>query len=203
MLIPKRRVAALLLMIFLLQACGKQDVVDAASKVDSTQAVVGSSRALESAQWDQLVPNGFKYQDISAKYAKDIAKLGAHNKSKEALILFNKINKEAALAPVDKRLDQQQITLSGYVVPLQHYQGELLEFLLVPYYGACIHLPPPPINQTVLVMAKIGEGIRGGDSQKPISITGVISLEGKETKSGEAGYRIVNPSIKPYAKSDN
>jgi hypothetical protein len=28
------------------------------------------------------------------------------------------------------------------------------EFLLVPFFGACIHVPPPPSNQMVLVRTK-------------------------------------------------
>lgn len=184
---------SILLLALCLQACDKQESVAKEEK-----QVVGNSRALESAQWDKLVPPGFKHQDIMAKYASQIEKLGPHNKSKEAMILFNKINREAGLAPIDKSLAQKEITLTGYIVPLQHYQGELLEYLIVPYYGACIHLPPPPINQTVLVTNKIGEGIRGGDMKKPVSITGVISLEGKDTKSGQAGYRLINSKISPY-----
>ena len=49
-------------------------------------------------------------------------------------------------------LNGQYVKLPGYVVPLESDAGGLLsEFLLVPYYGACIHVPPPPSNQIVYV----------------------------------------------------
>ena len=45
---------------------------------------------------------------------------------------------------------QRPVRLPGYVVPLANAQdGRLTEFLFVPYYGACIHVPPPPPNQIV------------------------------------------------------
>ena len=48
---------------------------------------------------------------------------------------------------------QRPVRLPGYVVPLANAQdGRLTEFLFVPYYGACIHVPPPPPNQIVHVV---------------------------------------------------
>lgn len=58
-------------------------------------------------------------------------------------------------APVVKALDGQNIRLPGYIVPLEvSEEGRTTEFLLVPYFGACIHVPPPPSNQIVHVKAK-------------------------------------------------
>nr|BFE93749.1 hypothetical protein GCM10020185_42850 [Pseudomonas brassicacearum subsp. brassicacearum] len=55
-------------------------------------------------------------------------------------------------APVVKALDGQQIRLPGYIVPLEvSEEGRTTDFLLVPYFGACIHVPPPPSNQIVHV----------------------------------------------------
>lgn len=49
-------------------------------------------------------------------------------------------------------LDGQRVRLPGYIVPIDtNEKGELTEFFLVPYFGACIHVPPPPPNQIVLV----------------------------------------------------
>jgi hypothetical protein len=38
---------------------------------------------------------------------------------------------------------------------------QISEFLLVPYFGACIHLPPPA-NQIIEVIAKNPSGIMRG-----------------------------------------
>ena len=54
-------------------------------------------------------------------------------------------------ASVLKTLDGQTVKIPGYVVPLEAIQDAMREFLLVPYFGACIHSPPPPANQIVHV----------------------------------------------------
>ena len=59
-------------------------------------------------------------------------------------------------APVVTQLDGQLIRLPGYIVPLEvNEEGRTTEFLLVPYFGACIHVPPPPSNQIVHVTSKV------------------------------------------------
>jgi hypothetical protein len=49
-------------------------------------------------------------------------------------------------------LDGTKVRIPGYIVPLEaDDQGRLTEFFLVPFLGACIHVPPPPPNQIVYV----------------------------------------------------
>lgn len=54
-------------------------------------------------------------------------------------------------APLKHTLDGVQVRISGYVVPLAGDMHGLTELLLVPYFDACIHSPPPPANQVVWV----------------------------------------------------
>ena len=49
-----------------------------------------------------------------------------------------------ATAPTNAALDGVRARIPGYVVPLESSAAGHLEFLLVPYFGACIHTPPPP-----------------------------------------------------------
>ncbi len=73
---------------------------------------------------------------------------------------------QAPDAPVVKSLDGQQVKLPGYIVPLEvNEEGRTTEFLLVPYYGACIHVPPPPPNQIVHIFSEMG--VRVEDSTSP------------------------------------
>jgi len=47
-------------------------------------------------------------------------------------------------------LDGIQARIPGFVVPIEtDGEGNLKEFFLVPYFGACIHVPPPPANQII------------------------------------------------------
>jgi hypothetical protein len=57
-------------------------------------------------------------------------------------------------APVVEALNNQVVKLSGFLVTLEGDGKAVSEFLLVPFFGACIHVPPPPSNQMVLVRTK-------------------------------------------------
>lgn len=67
----------------------------------------------------------------------------------------------------------QRVRLSGYLLPLEFDGGEVSEFLLVPFVGACIHVPPPPPNQIVHVVL---DGRYAADSvYAPVTVTGTLS----------------------------
>lgn len=71
------------------------------------------------------------------------------------------------------RLEAQSVTLSGYVLPLTwDQQQQVTEFLLVPYVGACIHVPPPPPNQIVYVEPSVAIATTGLFA--PVSVTGQL-----------------------------
>ncbi|KAG1682739.1 Vegetative incompatibility protein HET-E-1 [Nymphon striatum] len=101
---------------------------------------------------------------------------------------------QAALnnAPVNTELDKKKIRLSGFISPLEidEKEGVVKEFLLVPYFGACIHVPPPPLNQTLLIKPAKDQQIKLEDAYEPIWISGVIHAESTVTKLAEA----VSPS---------
>lgn len=207
------RLPAVLALSILLQACS-----DAGKTADEQQALakeytvetdkvvpqdaLDQGEGPQTLEWVALMPDGFKPDDIYSKYEEEIKQFGEHDYSDESVKLFTKINEELKAAPVNDKLNQQYVKIPGFIAPLQHANGELVEFLLVPYFGACIHSPPPPVNQTVLVRAKLGDGIRGG-LEDPIWVTGILTTDGESTKIGEAGYQISNAKIEPYTEEDN
>ncbi len=91
-------------------------------------------------------------------------------------------------APLNLALDGQVVRLQGYVVPLEDPKAELKEFLLVPYFGACIHTPPPPANQIVHVRAdSVPQGLRMMDS---VWVSGVLQVQRQSSAMGTSGYAI-------------
>ena len=75
-----------------------------------------------------------------------------------------------------RSLDGKFVKLPGYIVPLESDAGGLLnEFLLVPYFGACIHVPPPPPNQIVYV--KLTKPFNLRSMADPYWITGTITTK--------------------------
>lgn len=98
-------------------------------------------------------------------------------------------------APVREDLKGQRVRLPGYVVPLDLVGDKLQDFLLVPYFGACIHSPPPPANQIVHVTLKKPQALRSMDV---VWVTGSMGIERQDTGMGVSGYAILAEVVEPY-----
>lgn len=85
-------------------------------------------------------------------------------------------------------LDGQRVRIGGYVVPLDFEATSITEFLLVPFVGACIHVPPPPANQIIYV--KAADGFQITEVFDPVYVTGKMEAKGAVTGLAEAGYTI-------------
>lgn len=95
-------------------------------------------------------------------------------------------------------LNGQYVKLPGYVVPLEADEGGLLsEFLLVPYYGACIHVPPPPSNQIVYVKLKKPWLLKS--MQDPVWVTGTLATQLWTNDAADADYVLTADSVEKFA----
>lgn len=104
---------------------------------------------------------------------------------------------QAPNAPVVKALDGQQVKIPGYIVPLEvSDEGRTTEFLLVPYYGACIHVPPPPSNQIVHIFSEMG--VRIEDLYQPYWIEGTMQVKASSSELADAGYQMEAEKIYAY-----
>lgn len=97
-----------------------------------------------------------------------------------------------------KKLDGKLVRIPGFVVPLDDFQEEGAEFLLVPYYGACVHTPPPPPNQIVMV------GMSGKKSVKlnlfdAVWMSGRLKIASVESPYGAVGYQLEGLKVEPYS----
>lgn len=101
-------------------------------------------------------------------------------------------------------LDGKNVRIPGYVLPTEFSGDKVVEFLLVPYVGACVHSPPPPANQMVHV--KVDEGFANEGLFAPVWVTGqmttAMSTQSLSFTDGatevEAGYQIKASDIAPY-----
>lgn len=96
--------------------------------------------------------------------------------------------KSAPPAPVVASLDGKRVHIGGYVVPLDFEATRISEFLLVPFVGACIHVPPPPANQIVFVKAQRAFEIKG--TFDPVWVTGTLKVVPAFTGIADAGYSL-------------
>jgi uncharacterized protein len=93
-----------------------------------------------------------------------------------------------APAPVVASLDGKRVHIGGYIVPLDFDATRVKEFLLVPFVGACIHVPPPPANQIVYVKTEQGFDVQG--TFDPVWVTGTLKVSPAFTGLAEAGYSL-------------
>ena len=91
-------------------------------------------------------------------------------------------------APVVDALNGKVVQIGGYVVPLDFDATTLKEFLLVPFVGACIHVPPPPANQIVYV--QVPKGVKIGKLFDPVYVTGKLTTTPSFTGLADAGYTL-------------
>ena len=90
-------------------------------------------------------------------------------------------------------LNGKRIKIGGYVVPLDFESTTVKEFLLVPFVGACIHVPPPPANQIVYV--KSDKGFVISNAFDPVTVTGTLKTETAFTGLADAGYSLEAESV--------
>lgn len=143
-------------------------------------------------EWDDLMPADFDpgtpFEGI------DVSTLNDDDpRAREMLAKLRKLWDEA---PVVAALDGARVRLPGFAVPLETDGQTATRFLLVPYIGACIHVPPPPLNQTVLVEAPAGASVRGVFD--PVWVTGQLTIQRATTELANAGYTLNATEVKPY-----
>jgi hypothetical protein len=144
-------------------------------------------------EWDDLIPADWRPDKLFEQY--DVDNIDDDDPRADALM--DKLETLWAEAPVVPELDGQTVKLPGFVVPLTTDAAEIREFLLVPYFGACIHVPPPPPNQTVYVVTS-DDGAYRGELFDTVWVEGTMHVEQFTDDLGNAGYRIDAVRVSPY-----
>ena len=146
--------------------------------------------------WDALVPKDWDP-------AKRFRKLNLRNLTDadpRATEVLEMMKQEWDNAPIAPSLNGKKVKIPGFVVPLEEEGRAVTEFLLVPYFGACIHVPPPPANQIIhVISAKPIKGLRVMDA---VWVTGQLKAARYSNQTpmgmGAAGYQINSIAVIPY-----
>lgn len=101
-------------------------------------------------------------------------------------------------------LDNRDIRIAGYALPLEFTGRGVTEFLLVPYVGACIHSPPPPPNQMVFV--RLNQSFVMQDLYAPVWVTGRMAIKPTTNQLSlvdgranvNAGYTLAATRVEEY-----
>ena len=150
-------------------------------------AFLAQAAAPREVQWSVLVPKGWNPIELLKK-----ASPQALDDSPESMRALREIWDNA---PTNPEIIGANVKIPGYVVPLDSSAAGMKEFLLVPYFGACIHTPPPPANQIVHVLVDKPAKLRAMDV---VWVSGVIKATRTDSAMGASGYRIEAAGLEPF-----
>jgi len=140
--------------------------------------------------WSEMIPADAPPEAPDMTPLHDLSQMGSMEAAPAA-------KQDLPNAPVVPALDGQLIRLPGYIVPLEVSEdGRTTDFLLVPYFGACIHVPPPPSNQIVHVTSK--EGVKLDELYQPYWIVGALQVKASTSELADAGYQMDAQRIVVY-----
>ena len=177
---------------------------------DSDESVLNDSNTLvfETIEWPDLMPpevlaillNPPEYiaeiEDGSAEDQISSQMKSAVNQSEE-----DAYQKALVSTDVNENLDGAMIRIPGFVVPLEFDEEQTIsQFFLVPYFGACLHMPPPPPNQIILVNAP--KGIQMSALYDPFWIEGQLSTSFQENDMATSAYAMQLKRIEPYSYNE-
>ena len=132
--------------------------------------------------WDRLIPAG-TYDFVPQDFGYEL--------------LFNptfQSQLDAAGRVIDPALEGQRIELAGFMVPIEVKGQSVSQFLLVPEAGQCVHVPPPPLNQTLLVDAT-NAPTELRDLYEPVIVSGRLSVITQRFEIAESGYTLVDVTV--------
>ena len=152
------------------------------------------ARGIRSIGWEDLMPEG-EEERLAQMYQSQMASLYssspiAEGSAADTAMQIGTFNTVGAL-------DGVKIRIPGYTVPFEYgSKAEITQFLLVPYFGACIHAPPPPPNQTIFV--KTDTPIKLKDLAQAVWIEGTIRTQTQNSDLADAAYTIEMTSLTKY-----
>lgn len=166
----------------------------AATAASAWSADKPAASALREGKWEELVPpdwnpmKRFQAEGLGALSDNGLGVLKMRREMREA---FDN-------APTNPKVDGISMKLPGYVVPLEESAAGMSEFLLVPYFGACIHVPPPPANQIIHVI--VDPPITGYRSMEAVWVGGMLKAARLDSTLGTSGYEMHATLVDHYIK---
>jgi hypothetical protein len=160
----------------------------------SSLAIPAIGSAYKEVEWDELIPEGWRKKVILelTRMRRYGSLTDGDPRADEA---YARLKKTWDAAPPTKTYIGKPIRIAGYVVPLDAERMQSSDFLLVPYFGACVHSPPPPANQIILIKPPKGSRFRTMDA---IWVEGILTEGKTSSEVGTSTYVLTADKIMPY-----
>ena len=156
---------------------------------------VSSPTSYKETSWDMLVPED--WNPLRAFKGLNLGKL--KDSDPRAIEALERMREMWSSAPVQTSLNGVRIRIAGFIIPLERQRNEIREFLLVPYFGACIHVPPPPANQIIYVIPS--KPLKDAQTMDAFWVSGTLELAYADSPPwGASGYRMKADIVVPYTK---
>ncbi|MFT6330759.1 MAG: hypothetical protein ACJAYN_002705 [Bermanella sp.] len=152
-----------------------------------------------SVEWSQLLPDSEKR--VLEKYQRIQASTPTEFADNILLSLTASVDKDytAALISTNRvdTFDKQAVSISGFIVPIDYAEDRSLEnIFIVPYFGACLHFPPPPPNQ--IIFAQLSGGFIDFELTQAYRLRGILRRGLFEDPLGTSAYILDVVAIEPY-----
>ena len=154
----------------------------------------GAQSVYTETAWDALLPPGWDPMRVLKGLKLD----DLNDADPRAMEALDKLRQEWNNAPANPAMNGARIRIAGFVVPLENQRNQITEFLLVPYFGACIHVPPPPANQ--LIHAFPAKPLKDVQTMQAVWVSGTMETIASDTSMGRSGYRMKAELVAPYKK---
>lgn len=206
----KKRATFICFMIALLTACSQSSPdKDSAAQSGDKQPIKQqelNANAYKTIEWIDLMPqddldallnppayldeieDGSEQDQLSSQFQLNIPQAG-DDRYQQALT-------STRIMPA---FDNQKIKIPGFIVPLEFGNNQMVtRFFFVPYFGACIHVPPPPPNQ--IIYGVFDKGVRVNHLHEPFWLTGVLKTTLTENDVATSAYTLTVAEISPYTE---
>lgn len=137
-------------------------------------------------RWSDLIPNGVPYGEI----------IGRGFVDNTADVWIPEFDANGSALNTD--LDGAYITIAGYMIPLEVNSKGVTDFVLVPFVGACIHVPPPPPNQLIFGASEVPWPHR--KLWEPVLVSGNLQAKMLLTDLAQVGYQLETTYIEDFRR---
>lgn len=137
-------------------------------------------------RWSDLIPDGLPYGEI----------IGQGFVDAQADVWIPEF--DANGSALNTELDGAYITLAGYMIPLGLTAEGVTDFVLVPFVGACIHVPPPPPNQLVFATSEVPWPHR--QLWEAVLVSGNLQAKMLRTDLAQVGYQLEATYIEDFRR---
>ncbi|MEM9421298.1 MAG: DUF3299 domain-containing protein [Pseudomonadota bacterium] len=187
-----------------MSSCGEPE--SGSVQIIRDEALIESAITID---WPDLIPDGEDerldqmyndyYQDLERRLMASQTPLASANSSIDGISEGSPLDEMPQLGTFNtvKDYEDQVVRLPGFIVPLDfEAEGNLSNFLFVPYFGACIHTPPPPPNQVVFVEGDVN--LPGNKLWEPYWAVGAIRTKPYNGDIASAAYTLELAALEAY-----